>query len=296
MKKALKISAWTLFVLVLLTSGFGFYMYTTNPFIKAVVDNDESKLFYFPVKKVESLAEFNYEEIPLKVEDTVTIYSYFFKPEKDSVKGSVFFIHGAGGNVGRYMKFIKPLLHNGFQVYALDWRGFGKSNGEPLHSNVLADTKVAFNHMLAREDVKSTKIVVLGQSLGGQVAVALTKEYENRIDALVLDGSVASFPSVAADNSPIEFLKKRAENNPEDFNQPYRAIDDIRGIYDTPKLIIQSSEDQNVSPERGEALFENAREPKIYWQTKGEHMGTLVNHPEEAVQRIDALINKITNE
>src|SRR5690606_28047365 len=151
----------------------------TNPMIKAIVDNDESKLFYFPVKEVEGLDEFNYEEIPLKVEDTVTVYAYFFKPETDSIKASVFFIHGSGGNVGRYAKMIKPLVVGGFQVYALDWRGFGKSNGIPLHVNVLEDTKTAFTNMLSRQDVKPTKIVVLGQSLGGQVAVRLTKEFEN---------------------------------------------------------------------------------------------------------------------
>ena len=259
--------------------------------IKAVVDNDESKLFYFPVKKMEGLSEFNYEEIPLKVEDTVTVYAYFFKPEIDSVKASIFFIHGSGGNVGRYAKMIKPLVDGGFQVYALDWRGFGKSNGKPLHINVLADTKEAFKNMLERDDVKSTKVVVMGQSVGGQVAVRITKEFEKSIDALVLDGSIASFPTLAADFAPIEFLRKRAESNSDDFNQPYKAIEDIKEIGEIPKLIIKSSDDRTVIPIRGKRLFELAKEPKVFWQTEGEHIQTLVNYPAEAVQRIENLLN-----
>jgi len=259
--------------------------------IQAIVKNDESKLFYFPVKEVDGMSEFNYEEIPLKVEDTVTVYAYFFKPDTDSIKASIFFIHGSGGNVGRYAKMIKPLLAGGFQVYALDWRGFGKSNGKPLHANVLKDTKVAFMDMEKREDVQTTPIVVLGQSLGGQVAVRLTMEFENRIDALVLDGSIASFPTLAADFAPIEYLRRRAENNPEDFNQPYIALEDIQEIEATPKLIIQSSEDRTVLPIRGKLLYENAKEPKAYWQTEGEHIFTLINYPVETVQRIEDLIN-----
>lgn len=290
MKRVFKISGWALLILLTIVAGFVLYMYNTNPMIKAIVDNDESKLFYFPVKEVEGLGEFNYEEIPLKVEDTVTVYGYFFKPETDSIKASVFFIHGSGGNVGRYTKMIKPLVEGGFQVYALDWRGFGKSNGRPLHTNVLEDTKTAFKNMLKREDVKPTKIVVLGQSLGGQVAVRLTKEFENKIDALVLDGSVASFPTLAADFAPIEFLRKRAESNPDDFNEPYKAVEDIKDIKNTPKLIIQSSNDKVVTPVRGEMLFKNAREPKEFWQTEGEHIFTLINYPDEAIQKIENLI------
>lgn len=290
MKKALKILSWTLLSLFILTIGFGFYMYRSNPTIRAIVDNDESKLFYFPVKEMEGLAEFNYEEIPIQVEDTITVYAYFFKPETDSVKSTIFFIHGSGGNVSRYAKMIRPLVDNGHQVYTLDWRGFGKSNGKPLHLNVLEDTKKAFNNMLEREEVKSTKVVVFGQSLGGQVAVRLTKEYESSIDALVLDGSIASFPSLAADFAPIEFLRKRAETNPEDFHQPYIAADDIKAIRQTPKLIIQSADDKTVSPLRGKTLFENAKEPKTFWQTEGAHLSTLLNYPEETVEKIEKLL------
>jgi uncharacterized protein len=291
MKRAFKILGWTLLLLVILVIGFGLYMYNSNPMIKAVVDNDESKLFYFPVKEVEGLSEFNYEEIPLEVEDTVTVYAYLFKPATDSVKASIFFIHGSGGNVGRYAKMIKPLVESGFQVYTLDWRGFGKSNGKPLHTNVLEDTKSAFRDMMNRKEVNSTKVVVFGQSLGGQVAVRLTKDFESRIDGLVLDGSIASFPTLAADFAPIEFLRKRAESNPDDFNQPYIAIEDIKEIKETPKLIIQSSDDRTVTPIRGEMLFENAKEPKEFWQTEGEHIYTLVDYPAETVERIENLID-----
>jgi uncharacterized protein len=286
MKKALKIFGWIVFSFLFLTIGFGIYMYNTNPFIKAAVNKDESKLFYFPTKTVSDLSAFDYEEIALKVEDTVTVYNYFFKAQTDSVKGTVFFIHGSGGNASKAAPFMRPFLENGYQVYAVDWRGYGKSNGRPLHINVLEDTKKAFRDMLTRKEVKSKKVVVLGLSLGGQVAVALTKTFQEDVDALVLDGSAVSFSTLAADNTPYEFLKAQAAQTAE----PYRALDDIKEVSNTPKLIIQSKDDQWVGLSRGKALFANAQEPKEFWQTEGKHTHTLINQPDEVIRKVESLL------
>lgn len=291
MKRVLKVLAWGLGCVLVLTAGSAVYLYQTNEFVRAVVNNDESKLFYFPVTEMRGMDSIPHEEIPLRVADDVTIYSYFFEPEAGPATATVFFLHGAGGNVSLYLPAIRPLVKHGFQVYAVDWRGFGKSGGKPSHINVMEDSRVAFADMLAREQVGSKPVVVLGQSLGGQVAVALTKEQQEKVSGLVLDGSAASFPSLAADNAPVEFLRRQAEENPEDFHQPYAAEEDIREITATPKLIIQSRDDINVRPERGQALFANAREPKVFWQTDGKHIRTLINYPEQAVEKIEQLLN-----
>lgn len=277
-------------VLVVIAVGLGFYVYSTNPFVKAVVDNDESKLFYYPTRDMKGLEGLNYEEIALKVEESVTIYNYMFQPSGDTVKATVFFLHGSGGNVGAYAKHISALTNAGYRVYAVDWRGFGKSTGAPMHINVLEDTKISFQRMLDNVDHHETPLIVYGQSLGGQVAVKLTQEYEDKIDALVLDGSVLSFPSIAADFSPVQFLKDRARNHPEDFHQPYKAEEDIKEVLNTPKLIIQSKDDKIVIPLRGKTLFENSLEPKEFWETDGEHINTLIDYPEETIARIDLLI------
>lgn len=290
MTKALKILLWSLLVIIVLAAGFGFYMYQTNPNIKAIVDNDESKLFYFPVKEVDGLEILEHDEMPLKLDDSVQVYTYFFPSQADTTSASIFFIHGSGGNMGRYANFIKPLVEDGFQVFAIDWRGFGKSNGIPTHANVLADTKLAFSRMLQHPAAEGLPVVVYGQSLGGQVAVKLTRDKENKVDALVLDGSIASFPTLAEDFAPVEFLRQRARKHPENFSQPYSAVDDIREIRSTPKLIIQSADDKTVRPVRGKSLFENARAPKTFWETKGPHIQTLVIYPEETPQRIRELM------
>lgn len=290
MKKALKIIGFTLLFLVLITVGFGIYLYQTNDLLRASINNDESKLYYFPSKEIEDLSDFNTEEVTLTVEDSISVYHYLFSPNSDSLVGNIFFIHGAGGNATTYKELIRPLVETGFRVYATDWRGYGKSDGTPNYKNVWKDTEAAFADFLSRTTADSLKTIVYGMSLGGQVAVKLTREYESKIDALVLDGSVASAQQLAIDYAPIAFLKEDARAHPEKFNQDYVAEKDISMTEGTPKLIIHSKNDQEVAFSHGKTLFQNALEPKSFWQTDTKHIMTLSEYPEEAIERIKSLL------
>ena len=102
MKRALKIIGLAIFFIVLSGVGYGLYKYQTDPMLKAIVDNDESILYYFPVKEMEDMNDLNYTETVLTVEDSVNIYTYYFEPTTKELKGYIFFLHGAGGNVSKY--------------------------------------------------------------------------------------------------------------------------------------------------------------------------------------------------
>ena len=145
MKKALKIIGGAIAIILLLGIGYGLYMYQTDPMVKAIVDNDESKLYYFPVKEMDEMNDLKYSQTILKIEDSLDIYTYYFQSTTDEPKGDIFFIHGAGGNVSKYKALIKPLVQNGYRVYAVDWRGYGNSSGEPNYKGVLIDTEIAFD-------------------------------------------------------------------------------------------------------------------------------------------------------
>ncbi len=290
MKKALKIFGIIILLLVVLTAGAGFYFYQADPMIKAIVDNDESKLYYFPVKEMEDMNDLKYSEKVLSIEDSLDIYTYYFEPTTKASKGNIFFIHGAGGNVSKYKVLIKPLVENGYGVYAVDWRGYGNSTGKPGYKGVLKDTEVAFADFKNKTKSDSLKIIVYGTSLGGQLAIKITADNQNEIDALVLDGSIQSAQQMAIDYAPVDFLKEKARKNPENFNQEYVAVRDIKEISNTPKLIIHSQSDRDVSFKQGENLYEAAKEPKEFWVTDTKHIMTLKEHPDEAIRRISELI------
>ncbi len=292
MKKILKMVGWAFLLVILLSVAGGIYMYQTNPLIKAVAQNDESKLFYFPEKEVMSLDRFDFKERFLPVEDSIKICTYDFKPSADTVLGKIFLIHGAGGNVSTYQKLIIPLVQNGYAVYALDWRGFGKSNGVPNYKGVLRDTQVAFQNFMETSKNDSLKTIVYGMSLGGQLAVKIAKDNESEVDLLVLDGSVESAQQLAIDFAPISWLKNRAKDQPEKFNQEYVAVRDIATIKHIPKLIIHSKKDTEVPFSHGEHLFNAANEPKTFWETDTDHVMTLRDYPEETLKRLNGLVSQ----
>jgi len=295
MKKILKIIGWTFLTLILLGIGIGIYFYKTDPMIKAIVNNDESKLYYFPTKEMVNMDELEYSESVLTVEDSIKIYTYQFKPKGEKI-ANIFLIHGAGGNISTYKNLIKPLTENGFGVYALDWRGYGKSTGIPNYKGVMKDTEIAFRDFLHKTAVDSLKTIVYGMSLGGPMAIKITKDNQNQVNALILDGTVESAQSLAIDYAPIDYLKEKARKSPEKFNQDYVGVRDIADINNLPKLIIHSRIDRDVPFQRGKNVFDAAKEPKEFWRTETDHIMTLSDLTEEAIDKIkNTVANTVHN-
>ncbi len=285
MKKFLKIIGWTFLIILLVGIGIGSYFYQTDPMIKAIINNDESKLYYFPSKEMANMDELNYEESTLTVEDSLKIYTYQFKPTGEN-KANIFLIHGAGGNVSSYRNLIKPLTDNGFAVYALDWRGYGKSTGVPNYKGVMKDTEVAFQDFIKKTTNDSLKTIVYGMSLGGPMAIKITKDNQNRVNLLVLDGTEESAQSLAIDYAPVDYLKEKAKNSPQKFNQDYIGVRDIAEIENIPKLIIHSRIDREVPFIRGKNVFNAAKEPKEFWETETGHILTLRDLTDETIKKI----------
>ncbi len=290
MKKAAKIIGWIFLTALVLIIGLGIYVYNTNEMIRAIVKNDESKLYYFPSKEIKEMKELSYTEHLITVEDSIKVNTYQIKSTTKTAKANIFFIHGAGGNVTYFEKFFKPLVDNGYNVYAIDWRGYGKSTGTPNYKAVLADTRAAFIDFMKQTKQDSLKTIVYGMSLGGQLAVKITKDNQDKIDALVLDSSVESAQSLAIDYAPINYFKEGAKKTPERFNQLYIAVRDIHDINGLPKLIIHGKKDKEVPFFRGEKIFKAAKEPKTFWANDAAHIMSLMSYPTETIQKIDKLI------
>ncbi|BDD06012.1 alpha/beta hydrolase [Aureibacter tunicatorum] len=300
MTKAIKITFITIISIISISLISGAIVYFTNPNIQAITDriiaaikNDESKLYYFPVKNLDDMSSITYEETVLQIDDKINIYTYKFPSNSLNKKADIFLIHGAGGNISKYLNQIKVLTNAGYEVHTLDWRSFGKSTGIPDYKNVLSDTKKAFELYLNKNDNDSSKTILYGMSLGGQVAIKLASDYKSYIDGLVLDGCVESAQACAIDMAPAGFLKEKAQTNPDNFNQDYVAIRDIAMIKNTPKLIIHSENDKYVPFHRAEKLFASAQHPKLFWKSNSGHIQSLFQQPEESINRINQLYDMI---
>ena len=79
------------------------------------------------------------------------------------------------GGIGQEISEFAALAHSSsdWGWLAINYRGFGLSEGSPNERAVLDDAKRVYDWALARPDIDGANIVVLGRSLGTYVAIAV---------------------------------------------------------------------------------------------------------------------------
>jgi predicted esterase len=196
--------------------------------------------FYFPSKEYENIEDINYEDMYFDI-DTIRLHGIFLKPDSTANTTIIFYI-GSGGNTASYTPIAKPLVHAGYQVFMINPRGYGKSTGIPTHINIASDAQIVLDSILKKEEIKGTRIIIYGASMGTQIAVKIAKDNQDNIDGLILDGPMSSFTDIAIASSPEE----QKEVIEQYVTSPYAAKDDIKDIKNMPKLIIHSKEDESI--------------------------------------------------
>lgn len=241
--------------------------------------------FYFPKKDWNKIENVQYEEMYFSI-DSDTINAILMKPESDP-KATIIFYHGAAGNVSTYIFMTEPLVKAGFQVFMIDFRGYGKSTGTPTHINIASDAQIVFDNIINTKEVKSFPIIIYGASMGTQIATKIAKDNQSKITALILDGTISSFTDMALLSAPEEQKPMIAEY----VTSPYSAKTDIKEIENLPKLIIHSTEDKSVPYTQGKLVYNNALEPKELWEYEGNHLDAIVKFPKLIIQKINSLLN-----
>lgn len=239
--------------------------------------------FYQPKKEFQAI-DLKYENLTIPVEND-TITGIFLKPNTSKPKATILFFHGAGGNVSTYIFMIKPLVESGFQVAMVDFRGYGKSTGTPTHLNVAKDGQIFFEKMLERKDVKDSKIIVYGASLGSQISSHLAKHNKEKITGLVIDGGMSSFADIAAVFAP-QFKEALAKM----LSSVYSAKEDLQSTDGLKKLFIYSKNDTTVPYSQGEELYTISPEPKRFLEFSLDHLLAIQEKPDEVVKEVEALL------
>lgn len=238
--------------------------------------------FYYPQKDWKKI-EIPYTEDFISIEKD-TLYTAFFQPKKQA-KATILFFHGAGGNISTYQFMIAPLVKDGYQVYAVDFRGYGKSTGKPTHINVAADSELVFTKMKENEEIKNTNLIVYGASLGCQIATHLANKHQNEIDGLILDGGFSSFADIAKESAPEE-VHLFIENA---LGKLYPSKEKIKAIKNLPKLIIHSAQDKSIPIIHSETVFKNALAPKEFFTSEKGHLEALSYETEALLSKINAV-------
>jgi uncharacterized protein len=178
----------------------------------------------------------------------------------DSSKPVLLYLHGARWNVVGSAWRIERMRELGFNVVALDYRGFGKSDADaPSEDKAYEDAHAAWDWMAKK--YPNQQRFIFGHSLGGAIAIDLASKVSDERGTLV-EGTFTSIPDVFTTLKwgwlPIGWL----------ISQRFDSEKKVAKI-GSPLLVVHGSEDRVISPELGKRLYEAASEPKRFELVQG---------------------------
>jgi fermentation-respiration switch protein FrsA (DUF1100 family) len=236
----------------------------TSDLAKGFLGGDTNRYFYFPTFDEPSTPGkwgFRFEDVNFKSTDGTDLHGWFMPSRAKQPKGTVVFSHGNAGSLGHHLGFVTWLVEAGYQVFMYDYRGFGKSGGEPDRRGMIEDVKGAFAYVRSRKDVDAGRLVSYGHSLGGAKSVAaLAEKHVDGLRAVVIDGAFASYQAMArVVGGELGAGLITDEFSPKDF---------IGKISGTSVLVIHGDRDLVVPISQGKQLFDLANEPKTLFEVK----------------------------
>lgn len=161
---------------------------------------DQEQMIFFPETLPPDFKfEFSYpfEEINLQVKGAA-ISALHFKAS-DS-KGVVLYFHGNAGNLESWGGVAAEFLSRSYDLFIIDYRGYGKSTGRILNEQMLHDDARAIYQFL-REKFREDHIVLYGRSIGTGIACRLARD--NNPKMLILESPYFSLKEIAHRFIPI---------------------------------------------------------------------------------------------
>jgi uncharacterized protein len=189
------------------------------------------------------------QEVNLKAADGETLVAWY-APARPG-QPTLLYFHGNGGTLLVRAERIRRFLGDGLGVFMPAYRGYSGSTGSPSEAALIADAKLAHDHLLGM-GLRPEDIVIYGESLGTGVAVQLAAN--RRSAGVVLDAPYTSLLDIARHHYrfiPVKFF----------LLDTFASIDYITRI-DAPLLVMHGTEDRVIPLEYGKALYEAADQPK----------------------------------
>jgi uncharacterized protein len=139
-----------------------------------------------------------FQEINIKTKDNTNLNGLLFKAGNS--KGLVFYLHGNSGAVNTFGTFAEIYTDLNYDVFFLDYRGFGKSEGNiSSQKDLLEDVQIVYDNF--KSQYPEDKIVVAGYSIGTGPATYLAAN--NNPKKLILHAPYYSLIDIMGQRFPV---------------------------------------------------------------------------------------------
>jgi pimeloyl-ACP methyl ester carboxylesterase len=174
----------------------------------------------------------------------------------------ILFCPPAAGTIhGRLHSQLVALQTLGYNVFAFDYRGFGRNDGRPSESGLYEDALAAYEHLVEDRGIPPSRIVLAGRSLGSAVAVELSTRVASA--GVLLLSTLDSVPAAASRFypwAPVHWLASQR------FDSVAKAAR-VRA----PVVMVHGTRDRLIPIAVARALFRALPEPKLMLETRGSH-------------------------
>ena len=189
---------------------------------------------------------------------TQNVHAWWW-PAADPRAPAILYLHGSRVDLTGQVQRLELLRGFGFSVFAIDYRGFGLSDGGlPSEQTVYEDARAAWE-WLVKQQPDPAKRFIYGHSLGGAVAVdlaaTLSSSAADPAAGLIVESTFTTLVDIAREWSfpwlPLGAL----------MSQRFDSVGKI-GRIAMPVLVVHGSLDHEVPSRFGQALYDAANGPK----------------------------------
>lgn len=161
-KKSRKIKRWLLIILaVYVIAGIALYFLQEKfLFHPGKLPGDYAYNFGVPFKEI---------NLPVNKEKTLSIIQ--FKTSDSLCKRVVLYFHGNRKNIARYAPYAPNFTRHNYEVWMIDYPGFGKTTGRRTEEVIYEDAAILYQ--MARARFSKDSIIIYGKSIGTGIAAQL---------------------------------------------------------------------------------------------------------------------------
>ncbi len=223
-----------------------------------------------------------YKEVTFQSSDGIRLSAWHLL--SSAPKGTILFLHGNKQNISLDLDALKMFHGLGFNILTVDYRGYGKSEGNPSEEGTYRDAQAAWDWLIGSKQESPDRIVICGRSLGAAVAADLASK--NAPKALILEAAFTSLPDAAQGLYPYFPVKLFSKYR-------YDTLSRLKSIR-CPVLIVHSHDDEIIPFRHAQRLYAAVSGKKYFVELGGPHKGgyqpTLGRYHDGIKKFLDALI------